>query len=90
MAHNRHSTASLHIARQSIYWRSSTPYRRLTSSVRGAAGARFSSGTGHWAFSLGPVAELGLVSLNAHPVQRYFAQSHPYSVGLEAAVEFGR
>ncbi len=68
----------------------STPYRRLTSSVRGAAGARFSSGTGHWAFSLGPVAELGLVSLNAHPVQRYFAQSHPYSVGLEAAVEFGR
>ena len=68
----------------------STPYRRLTSSVRGAAGARFSSGTGHWAFSMGPVAELGLVSLNAHPVQSYFAQSHPYSVGLEAAVEFGR
>ena len=68
----------------------STPYRRLTSSVRGAAGARFSAGTGHWAFSMGPVAELGLVSLNAHPVQSYFAQSHPYSVGLEAAVEFGR
>ena len=68
----------------------STPYRRLTSSIRGAAGARFSSGMGHWAFSLGPVAELGLVSLNAHPVQSYFAQSHPYSVGLEASVEFGR
>ena len=68
----------------------STPYRRLTSSVRGAAGARFSPGAGHWAFSMGPVAELGLVSLNAHPVQSYFAQSHPYSVGLEAAVEFGR
>jgi hypothetical protein len=68
----------------------SSPYRRLTSSVRGAAGARFSPGAGRWAFSLGPVAELGLVSLNAHPVQSYFAQSHPYSVGLEAAVEFGR
>lgn len=68
----------------------STPYRRLTSSVRGAAGARFSAGAGHWGFSMGPVAELGLVSLNAHPVQSYFAQSHPYSVGLEAAVEFGR
>ncbi|GAA4046365.1 hypothetical protein GCM10022409_35570 [Hymenobacter glaciei] len=68
----------------------STPYRRLTSSVRGAAGARFSPGAGRWAFSMGPVAELGLVSLNAHPVQNYFAQSHPYSVGVEAAVEFGR
>lgn len=68
----------------------STPYRRLTSSVRGAAGARFSLGAGRWALSMGPVAELGLVSLNAHPVQNYFAQSHPYSVGLEAAVEFGR
>ena len=68
----------------------STPYRRLTSSVRGAAGARFSPGAGRWAFTMGPVAELGLVSLNAHPVQSYFAQSHPYSVGLEAGVEFGR
>ena len=68
----------------------STPYRRLSSSVRGAAGARFSPGAGRWAFSMGPVAELGLVSLNAHPVQRYFAQSHPYSFGLEAGVEFGR
>ena len=68
----------------------STPYRLLTSSVRGAAGARFSAGAGRWALTLGPVAELGLVSLNAHPVQSYFAQSHPYSVGLEAGVEFGR
>ena len=68
----------------------STPYRRLTSSVRGAAGARFSPGAGHWALTLGPVAEVGLVSLNAHPVQRYFAQSHPYSVGMEAGLEFGR
>ena len=68
----------------------STPYRRLTSSVRGGAGARFSAGTGHWGFTLGPVAEVGLVSLNAHPVQSYFAQSHPYTLGLEAGVEFGR
>ena len=68
----------------------STPYRRFMSSVRGAAGARFSPGVGHWAFTLGPVAEVGLVSLNAHPVQSYFAQSHPYTLGLEAGVEFGR
>ena len=68
----------------------STPYRRLTSSVRGAAGARFSPGAGHWAVTVGPVAEVGLVSLNAHPVQSYFAQSRPYSVGLEAGLEFGR
>ncbi|MDQ2769124.1 MAG: hypothetical protein M3Y54_01315 [Bacteroidota bacterium] len=68
----------------------STPYRHLTSSVRGAAGARFSPGVGHWAVTLGPVAEVGLVSLNAHPVQSYFAQSHPYSLGLEAGLEFGR
>ncbi|MBO2008720.1 hypothetical protein [Hymenobacter negativus] len=66
------------------------PYRRLMGSVRGGAGAQFRPSTSKWAFSMGPTADLGLVALNAHPVQNYFAQSHPYSVGLEAAVEFGR
>jgi hypothetical protein len=66
------------------------PYRRLTGSVRGGAGAQFRPSTSKWAFSMGPTADLGLVALNAHPVQNYFAQSHPYSVGLEASVEFGR
>ncbi|GAB3575801.1 hypothetical protein [Hymenobacter daeguensis] len=66
------------------------PYRRLMGSVRGGAGAQFRPSTSKWAFSMGPTADLGLVALNAHPVQSYFAQSHPYSLGLEAAVEFGR
>jgi hypothetical protein len=66
------------------------PYRRVTGSLRGAAGTQFRPNTGKWAFTLGPVAEIGLVALNAHPVQSYLAQSHPYSFGLEAGVEFGR
>ncbi|SFQ22757.1 hypothetical protein [Hymenobacter arizonensis] len=64
------------------------PYRRLLGSVRGAAGAQYR--TGNWGFMLGPTAELGLVPLNAHPVQSFMAQSRPYSFGLEAGVEFGR
>jgi hypothetical protein len=66
------------------------PYRRVMGSLRGAAGTQFRTSTGKWAFTVGPVAEIGLVALNAHPVQSYFAQSHPYSFGLEAGVEFGR
>ena len=68
----------------------SGPYRRMLGSVRGGAGAQFRPGTGSWAFTLGPVAELGLMSLNAHPAQSYPAQSRPYSFGIEAGMEFGR
>ena len=67
-----------------------TPYRRVMGSVRGAAGAQFRTSTGKWAFTVGPVAEIGLLSLNAHPAQGLASQSRPYSVGLEAGVEFGR
>ena len=66
------------------------PYRRLLASVRGGAGAQFRPGSGNWAFTLGPVAEMSLVSLNSHPAQNYLAQSRPYSFGVEAGVEFGR
>ena len=66
------------------------PYRRVMGSLRGAAGTQFRTSTGKWAFTVGPMAEIGLVALNAHPVERYFAQNHPYSFGLEAGVEFGR
>ena len=66
------------------------PYRRILGSVRGGAGAQFRPGTGTWAFTLGPVVELGLVPLNAHPAQTILAQSRPYSFGVEAGVEFGR
>lgn len=67
-----------------------TPYRRMLGSVRGGAGAQFRPATRHWALTLGPVAELGLVPLNAHPAQSVLAQSRPYSFGVEAGVEFGR
>lgn len=67
-----------------------TPYRRVLGSVRGGAGAQYRSVAGNWGLNLGPVAELGLVPLNAHPAQRFMAQSRPYSFGIEAGVEFGR
>ncbi|HEX8659978.1 MAG TPA: hypothetical protein VF690_20715 [Hymenobacter sp.] len=67
-----------------------TPYRRVLGNVRGGAGAQFRPSVGNWALTLGPVAEYGLVPLNARPVQSYFAQSRPYSFGMEAGVEFGR
>ena len=67
-----------------------TPYRRVLGSVRGGAGAQFRPSVGNWALTLGPVGEYGLVPLNAHPVQSFFAQSRPYSFGIEAGVEFGR
>ncbi|OGX82833.1 hypothetical protein BEN47_18165 [Hymenobacter lapidarius] len=66
-----------------------TPYRRVLGSIRGAAGAQYRSELGGWAFALAPMAELGLVPLNANPAQSYFAQSRPYTFGLEASVEFG-
>ena len=66
------------------------PYRRLLASVRGGAGAQFSPTTGNWTFTLGPMAEMSLMSLNAHPAQSYLAQSHPYSFGIEAGMQFGR
>ncbi|WP_310394377.1 hypothetical protein [Hymenobacter sp.] len=66
------------------------PYRRVLGSVRGGAGAQLRPAAAHWTLTLGPVAELGLMPLNAHPAQSYLAQSRPYTFGVEAAVEFGR
>ena len=67
-----------------------TPYRRVVGSLRGGMGAQFRPRTGTYALTMGPVAELGLTSLNAHPAQSFSAQSRAYSVGVEAGVEFGR
>ena len=67
-----------------------TPYRRVLTNVHGGAGAQFRPNSGNWTLTLGPVAEMGLFSLNAYPAQGYLAQSRPYSVGIEAGVEFGR
>ena len=68
----------------------STPYRRLLGTLRGAVGMQFRPVGHDYTLSLGPVAEGGIWSLNAHPAQDFFGQYRPYSVGLEAGVEFGR
>ena len=69
---------------------SSGPYRKAQVNVRGAAGVQWRADKGPWGFTLGPVAEAGLLSLNAHPAQDYFSQSRPYSFGVEAGVTVGR
>ena len=69
---------------------SNNPYRRLSTNIRGGVGAQFRPTAGSWTLSVGPTAEVGLLSLNAHLVQDFFHQSRAYSVGLEAGIEFGR
>ncbi|TPG67027.1 PorT family protein [Hymenobacter nivis] len=66
-----------------------SPYRRLLTTLRGGAGVQYRAGAGRWALSAGPTAEIGVLSLNAQPVQDFANQRRPYSVGLEAAVDFG-
>jgi len=66
------------------------PYRRLSGSVRGGGGLQFRPAGHAWALSLGPVAEMGIMSLNADPSQSFWQQQRPYSVGLEAGLELGR
>jgi hypothetical protein len=66
-----------------------SPYRKVMTSVRGGAGVRYQPATAKWSLAVGPVAEAGLTTLNAHPNQATLHQSRPYSVGLEASVEFG-
>jgi hypothetical protein len=67
-----------------------TPYRRVLANVRGGAGAQYRPATGNWALSVGPVAETGVLTMNAHPAQDFLSQGRAYSVGLEAGMEFGR
>ena len=66
-----------------------SPYRRLTASVRGGLGVQLRPANHQWTFSLGPVAETGIFSLNANPSQNFWHQQRPYSLGLEAGVELG-
>lgn len=66
-----------------------SPYRRLLTTLRGGAGVQYRAAAGRWALSAGPTAEIGVLSLNAQPVQDFVHQRRPYSVGLEAAVDFG-
>jgi len=67
-----------------------SPYRRLTGSVRGGAGMQYRPAGHQWALNLGPMAELGILSLNSDPSQDFWHQQRPYSFGLEAGLELGR
>ena len=67
-----------------------SPYRHLSASVRGGLGMQYRPTSHQWALSLGPVAEAGVLSLNATPTQDFWSQQRPYSFGLEAGVELGR
>jgi len=68
----------------------STPYRPLSGGLRGGAGIQYRPAGHQWSFNFGPVAELGILSLNADPSQDFWGQQRPYSFGLEAGVELGR
>ncbi|SHI72404.1 hypothetical protein SAMN02745146_1505 [Hymenobacter daecheongensis DSM 21074] len=67
----------------------SSPYRRVQLAARAGAGARYQPANARWSVSVGPTAEAGLNTLNADPNQSVLRRSRPYSVGLEASVEFG-
>jgi hypothetical protein len=68
---------------------SDSPYRKVLASVRGGGGVRYQPTDAAWSLALGPVAEAGLNTLNQNPGGSFFKRSRPYSVGLEASVEFG-
>ncbi len=67
-----------------------SPYRHLSGSVRAGAGMQFRPVGHQWTLNLGPVAEMGILSLNADPAQDFMHQQRPYSIGLEAGLELGR
>ncbi len=67
-----------------------SPYRHLTASLRGGAGIQYRPVGHQWSLNLGPVADFGILSLNADPTQDFWHQQRPYSFGLEAGLELGR
>ncbi|MDF7813045.1 hypothetical protein [Hymenobacter sp. YC55] len=67
---------------------SDSPYRKVQASVRGGAGVRYQPANATWNLVLGTTTEMGLTSLNTDPGQRGLSQRRPYSVGMEASVEF--
>jgi hypothetical protein len=68
----------------------STPYRPYSGGLRGGAGVQYRPAGHQWSLNFGPVAELGILSLNADPNQDFWSQQRPYSFGLEAGMELGR
>ncbi|GAA4500576.1 hypothetical protein GCM10023172_20990 [Hymenobacter ginsengisoli] len=68
----------------------STPYRPYSGGLRGGMGMQYRPAGHQWSLNFGPVAELGILSLNADPSQDFWGQQRPYSFGLEAGMELGR
>ena len=68
----------------------SSPYRMLNGGLRGGGGIQYRPVGHQWALSLGPVAEMGILSLNTDSGQDFWHQARPYSFGLEAGLELGR
>ncbi|WP_044015940.1 outer membrane beta-barrel protein [Hymenobacter sp. APR13] len=66
-----------------------SPYRKVMGSVQSGAGVRYQPANATWRLALGPKVEAGLNSLNDRPTGSFTRRSRPYSVGLEASVEFG-
>jgi len=65
-----------------------TPYRRLTTLLRGGAGVHYRPANKGWGVSVGPTVEAGVQSLNSDTDKNFLQQSRPYSFGLEAGFEF--
>jgi hypothetical protein len=68
----------------------SSPYRRVSGTVRGGAGVQYRPAHRRWALNVGPTAEVGTQSMNSDPAQSFWSQKRPYSIGVEAGVELGR
>lgn len=66
----------------------STPYRRLTTILRGGAGVRYRPANKGWGLNVGPTVEAGVQSLNSDTDKGFLQQNRPYSFGLEAGFEF--
>lgn len=66
-----------------------SPYRQLLVTGRAGAGIRYQPAAAAWSVAVGPTADAGFNTLNARPAQSVKNQSRPYSVGVEASVEFG-
>ena len=66
----------------------STPYRRLTTLLRGGAGVRYRPAHKGWGMTVGPTVETGVQSLNSDTDKNFLQQNRPYSFGLEAGFEF--
>ncbi len=66
-----------------------SPYRNLFASGRLGGGVRYQPVLSTWNLTVGPSAEVFVTTLNANPTRRAVNQNRPYSLGVEATLEFG-